>query len=142
MKRNIYLLALSTLLALTGCGGKEIENRDARALALAALLADDVGALDSLDMLDGLIRHRIAENWKPPKDARNGLAAELTVEFSASGEVFNTWVSRSSGDDSYDESALRAVRKAGSFPVIAEFAKTSSGELDQPYLVRTLLFAH
>jgi colicin import membrane protein len=63
------------------------------------------------------IQADIIQNWSRPPSARNGMEALLKVFLVPTGEVVDVTLLTSSGNDSFDRSALLAVRKAERFQV-------------------------
>ncbi len=63
------------------------------------------------------IQREIISNWSRPPSARNGMQAILRVRLIPTGEVVDVNVEESSGNDSFDRSAVLAVRKAERFIV-------------------------
>jgi len=63
------------------------------------------------------IQADIIQNWSRPPSARNGMEVLLKVFLVPTGEVVDVTLLTSSGNDSFDRSALIAVRKAERFQV-------------------------
>ena len=63
------------------------------------------------------IQRDIVQNWSRPPSARNGMQAVLRVFLVPTGEVVDAIVEESSGNESFDRSALLAVNKADRFIV-------------------------
>jgi colicin import membrane protein len=63
------------------------------------------------------IQAEIIQNWSRPPRARNGMQALLRVFLVPTGEVVDVTLLESSGNESFDRSALLAVRKAERFQV-------------------------
>lgn len=63
------------------------------------------------------IQSEIVENWSRPPSARNGMEVLLRVFLVPTGEVIDVVLEVSSGNDSFDRSAVLAVRKAERFQV-------------------------
>lgn len=63
------------------------------------------------------IQAEIIQNWSRPPSARNGMQALLKVFLVPTGEVVDVTLLESSGNESFDRSALLAVRKAERFQV-------------------------
>jgi colicin import membrane protein len=63
------------------------------------------------------IQREIVENWSRPPSARNGMEVLLRVFLVPTGEVIDVVLEVSSGNDSFDRSAVLAVRKAERFQV-------------------------
>lgn len=96
MKRFRILLALSGLIASIST-------------AFGATADDDAAAYL------GQVEKRIMAVWKlPPKS--NGLKVALRYTLAANGSVSFVRVEKSSGDQSFDDSAVQAVRRASPFP--------------------------
>ncbi|MFK7828148.1 MAG: TonB family protein [Congregibacter sp.] len=76
-----------------------------------------------------LIRETVVNSWSRPPSARNGMEALLAIQLVPTGEIVSVSVVRSSGNSSFDRSAMNAIEKAGSFPELRnlptrEFEKT------------------
>lgn len=63
------------------------------------------------------IQREIVVNWSRPPSARNGMEVLLRVFLVPTGEVIDVVLEASSGNDSFDRSAVLAVRKAERFQV-------------------------
>lgn len=63
------------------------------------------------------IQADIIQNWSRPPSARNGMEVLLKVFLVPTGEVVDVTLLTSSGNESFDRSALLAVRKAERFQV-------------------------
>ena len=66
-----------------------------------------------------MIRHKIIRQWIVPlkfTEVGQGLNARLEVMINMDGEVVSVIWSSPSGNASYDQSAIRAVKKASPFP--------------------------
>ena len=75
-----------------------------------------------------LIAETVINYWSRPPSARNGMEAELRLQLVPTGEVVSVTLIRGSGNAAFDNSAITAVKKAGSFPELqnlpaAEFEK-------------------
>lgn len=64
-----------------------------------------------------LIRDRVERSWSRPPSARPGMEAILKVKLLPGGEVRDVEIVKSSGDQSFDHSALTAIREAQILPV-------------------------
>ena len=63
------------------------------------------------------IQDRIIRKWSRPPTARNGMRCVLRVVLLPTGEVLQASVEESSGNQAFDNSAVRAVFKASNLPV-------------------------
>jgi colicin import membrane protein len=118
---------------------------DKKAQALAELLSDDTERQQAMadtqgdqtsGNFDDLIRMRAAENWTRPPSARNNMSVTLRVNMLPDGTVTAATVSRSSGDASFDSSAVAAVKNIGR---LTEMQGLSAQEF-QPYRSFTMTF--
>jgi colicin import membrane protein len=66
------------------------------------------------------IQREIVDNWSRPPSARNGMEVLLRVFLVPTGEVIDVVLEISSGNDSFDRSAVLAVQKAERFQVPVE----------------------
>jgi len=67
------------------------------------------------------ITDRIVSQWRRPIDYTGGLEVNLRLDLSRDGNVIDIRVSNSSGNFAFDQSAVRAVKKAEPFKEIAQF---------------------
>ncbi len=119
---------------------------DKKAQALAELLsestqyqqaqADTVGD-QVAGNLDDLIIKLVSEQWQRPPSARNGMSVEVLIEMLPDGTITNASVLRSSGDQSFDNSAAAAVRNVGR---IAEMQQLDRATFDAMYRKRRVVF--
>ena len=63
------------------------------------------------------IQDRIVRKWSRPPTARNGMRCVLRVVLLPTGEVLQASVEESSGNEAFDNSAVRAVFRASNLPV-------------------------
>ncbi|MCQ4321128.1 cell envelope integrity protein TolA [Stutzerimonas stutzeri] len=118
---------------------------DKKAQALAELLSDDTERQQAMadtqgdqtaGNFDDLIRMRAAENWTRPPSARNNMSVTLRVNMLPDGTITAATVSRSSGDASFDSSAVAAVKNIGR---LTEMQGLSAQDF-QPYRSFTMTF--
>jgi colicin import membrane protein len=81
------------------------------------------------------IQREIVGNWSRPPSARNGMEVLLRVFLVPTGEVIDVVLEISSGNDSFDRSAVLAVRKAERFRVPAQ-----SRQFERNFREFTVLF--
>ena len=63
------------------------------------------------------IQDRIVRKWSRPPSARNGMRCLLRVVLLPTGEVLQVSVEETSGNEAFDNSAVRAVFRASNLPV-------------------------
>jgi TonB family protein len=64
----------------------------------------------------GLMTETIQKNWNRPPSARNNMEAELMIQLVPTGQVVSVDIIKSSGNEAFDRSAVKAVEKADRFP--------------------------
>lgn len=84
-----------------------------------------------------LIAQTVINYWSRPPSARNGMEAELRLQLVPTGEVVSVTLIRGSGNAAFDNSAINAVKKAGSFP---ELKNLPSAEFETNFRRFRLLF--
>lgn len=84
-----------------------------------------------------LIQQTVINYWSRPPSARNGMEVLLAIQLIPTGEVVSATVLQSSGNSAFDQSAINAVKKAGSFP---ELQNLPPGEFEQSFRRFRLLF--
>jgi colicin import membrane protein len=84
-----------------------------------------------------LIKRTVESYWSRPPSARKDMQVELAIRLVPTGEVVGVEVTRSSGNTSFDRSAVLAVRKAGRFP---ELKDLPSSVFEEYFRSFTLVF--
>jgi len=105
-----------------------LAQEQARKEALVAELAlqaeaerlDDIAEAQMLQSMSGLINQRIRSRWIRPPNAKNGMRTQLSIFFLPTGEVDLAQITRSSGDDLFDQRAVDAVYKMGRIEELSE----------------------
>lgn len=78
----------------------------------------DVSEIDEVQQVASLMQARIAQNWRRPPSARNGMEALLIISLVPTGEVVGISISQGSGSNAFDQSAIAAVERVGQFPEV------------------------
>jgi len=104
------------------------EESAAAAAATSAEMAASYAAL---------IQQTVINYWSRPPSARNGMEALLSIQLIPTGEVVSVSVIKSSGNSAFDQSAVNAVKKAGSFP---ELQNLPAREFEKTFRRLSLLF--
>lgn len=121
-------------------------QEDKKAAALAELLSDKVERQQALadtvgdqvaGSLDDLIINLVSQQWRRPPSARNGMSVEVLIQMLPDGTITNASVTRSSGDASFDNSAVAAVRNVGRIP---EMQQLDRATFDSLYRQRRMIF--
>ncbi len=75
-----------------------------------------------VDKYKALILQAIGQNWIVPPNVNKQLSSELLIRLAPDGTVIEVKLSRSSGNDALDQSAITAVYKASPLPVPTDAA--------------------
>lgn len=120
-------------------GRSRVAAEDKKAQALAQLLAEEAESGPWLDLgnIDDLIVRRVNQQWKRPPAVRNGISVELIFQARPDGVITGASISRSSGDPTFDQSAVDAVRRVGRIP---ELAQLDRAVFDRLYAQRRMIF--
>ena len=62
-----------------------------------------------------LIKNQVMENWKSPSNINPNLKTEIEITIVPTGEITSSTIIQSSGNNAFDESAMRAISKVQSF---------------------------
>ena len=104
------------------------EEAAAAAAATSAEMAASYAAL---------IQQTVINYWSRPPSARNGMETLLSIQLIPTGEVVSVNVVKGSGNSAFDQSAVNAVKKAGSFP---ELQNLPAREFEKTFRRLSLLF--
>ncbi len=102
---------------------KEEEEKRAKELALQQKLEEErqQAAFQSLlAQYEPIIRQKVSRNWNRPSSTQSGIAAQVSVRLTATGEVISAKITRSSGNSVFDRSVENAVYKASPLPIPQE----------------------
>ena len=72
------------------------------------------------DLVAATIRASVINRWTRPPSARNGMVSILSIQLVPTGEVVGVSVLQSSGNTTFDRSAMTAVERTGRFPEVAK----------------------
>jgi colicin import membrane protein len=64
-----------------------------------------------------LIKAQVEQHWRLPQGSRNGLSCLLKITLTPEGSVLDVSVAQSSGDPTFDQSAIAAVYRASPLPL-------------------------
>ncbi len=71
--------------------------------------------VDQVAFFTNKIRTQIVSKWNQPPSAKNGLKVELNLTLVPTGEIVDIQITKGSGNEAFDRSALLAVHKVGRF---------------------------
>lgn len=114
--------------------------------SLLEALAEEEAFLESehdtqlISSYSAYIQERVVNNWSRPASARRGMVAELSIQLVPTGRVVSVVVAKSSGNEAFDRSAERAVRKVDRFERLQELSRTSPGLFEREFRRFRLVF--
>ncbi len=124
-------LSPQELAALTRADMARAMAEEESAAAAAATSAEMAASYAAL------IQQTVINYWSRPPSARNGMETLLSIQLIPTGEVVSVSVIRGSGNSAFDQSAVNAVKKAGSFP---ELQNLPAREFEKTFRRLSLLF--
>jgi colicin import membrane protein len=100
---------------------REQAAREAAALQAAQQAAEALSTEQQLvAQYTAIIIDLISNNWILPPNARNGMVVMIELQLVPTGEIVNSRITQSSGDQTFDRSALQAVARVESFPELRD----------------------
>ncbi|HIA43089.1 MAG TPA: TonB C-terminal domain-containing protein [Gammaproteobacteria bacterium] len=85
-------------------------------LLLKQILGKEVkGSVEEISYYSNLIRDQVIINWKQPSSAKKGMSAEILITLVPTGEIVQVKLTKTSGNQAFDGSALNAVQKVSKF---------------------------
>lgn len=93
--------------------------------------------VDEISVYSNKIREQVMINWKQPVSAKPGMTSELTISLVPSGEIVDVKITKGSGNEAFDRSALTAVLKVRRFDGLNMKRKL----FDDYFRVFTLVFS-
>ena len=71
--------------------------------------------VEEISFFSNLIRDQVIMNWKQPSSVQKGMTAEILITLVPTGEIIQVNLTKSSGNQAFDNSALNAVQKVSKF---------------------------
>ena len=68
-----------------------------------------------LEIFSSMIKSQVMENWKRPTNLSSDLKTEIQITLVPTGEILSSKIINSSGNRTFDDSALTAISKLKSF---------------------------
>ncbi|UZE97601.1 cell envelope integrity protein TolA [Alkalimarinus alittae] len=99
---------------------RQQQQREADRLQQAQLKADQIAEMNEVDRFIALIRAKITRNWHKPPGAKIGSTVVLQLHLFPTGELGRAEILKSSGDSTFDRSALSAATSISKYPVPAD----------------------
>ena len=95
----------------------EIETVKAeKNLLLKQILGEEIkSSVEEISYYSNLIRDQVIINWKQPSSAKKGMSAEILITLVPTGEIVQVKLTKTSGNQAFDSSALNAIQKVSKF---------------------------
>lgn len=109
---------------------KKVSAATPQASAPPSQSAGSAESSSKMDAYYALIWSRIKSQWALPRGIvqRDNLEAVIEVKITRDGRVSSLGIEKSSGNRYFDDSAIKAVRKASPFPPLPAVLQASSAE--------------
>ena len=95
----------------------ELENIKVEKDLLLKEIINNVtkSSVEEISFFSNLIRDQVIMNWKQPSSAQKGMTLEILITLVPTGEIIQVNLTKSSGNQAFDNSALNAVQKVSKF---------------------------
>ena len=95
----------------------ELENIKVEKDLLLKEIINNVtkSSVEEISFFSNLIRDQVIMNWKQPSSAQKGMTVEILITLVPTGEIIQVNLTKSSGNQAFDNSALNAVQKVSKF---------------------------
>ena len=85
-------------------------------LLLKQILGEEIkSSAEEISYYSNLIRDQVIINWKQPSSAKKGMSAEILITLVPTGEIVQVKLTKTSGNQAFDSSALNAIQKVSKF---------------------------
>jgi len=85
-------------------------------LLLKQILGEEIkSSVDEISYYSNLIRDQVIINWKQPSSAKKGMSAEILITLVPTGEIVQVKLTKTSGNQAFNSSALNAIQKVSKF---------------------------
>ncbi len=85
-------------------------------LLLKQILGEEIkSSVEEISYYSNLIRDQVIINWKQPSSAKKGMSAEILLTLVPTGEIVQVKLTKTSGNQAFDSSALNAIQKVSKF---------------------------
>jgi len=108
---------ISSTVLETANAKAEIETvKVEKDLLLKQILGKEIkSSVEEISYYSNLIRDQVIINWKQPGSAKKGMSAEILITLVPTGEIVQVKLTKTSGNQAFDSSALNAVQKVSKF---------------------------
>ena len=118
IKKRIYEERVIASLILESADTRaELENiKVEKDLLLKEIINNETkSSVEEISFYSNLIRDQVIMNWKQPSSAQKGMKVEILITLVPTGEIIQVNLTKSSGNQAFDNSALNAVQRVSKF---------------------------
>ena len=118
VKKQIYEEPeIASPILATANSRAELENIKVEKDLLLKEIINNVtkSSVEEISFFSNLIRDQVIMNWKQPSSTKKGMTVEILITLVPTGEIIQVNLTKSSGNQAFDNSALNAVQKVSKF---------------------------
>ncbi|MNP62798.1 Gram-negative bacterial tonB protein [compost metagenome] len=90
----------------------------------------------SIAEIDGILGKRIGEQWHKPAGVAGNVEVEIHINMARDGKLDKMSITRSSGNQMFDRTALAALKSIG---VVKEVAQLDDATFEKAYRSRSIV---
>ena len=71
--------------------------------------------LGEIEKFSSIIKKQVVDNWNKPKGVSQNLKTEIEIDMVTTGEILSYRILKGSGNEAFDESAMKAISRVNTF---------------------------
>ena len=72
-------------------------------------------SLGEIEKFSSIIKKQVVDNWNKPKGISQNLKTEIEIDMVPTGEILSYKIPKGSGNEAFDESAMKAISRVNTF---------------------------
>ena len=72
-------------------------------------------SLGEIEKFSSIIKKQVVDNWNKPKGVGQNLKTEIEIDLVPTGEILSYRILKGSGNEAFDESAMKAISRVNTF---------------------------
>ena len=72
-------------------------------------------SLGEIEKFSSIIKKQVVDNWNKPKGVSQNLKTEIEIDMVPTGEILSYKILKGSGNEAFDESAMKAISRVNTF---------------------------
>ena len=72
-------------------------------------------SLGEIEKFSSIIKKQVVDNWNKPKGVSQNLKTEIEIDMVPTGEILSYRILKGSGNEAFDESAMKAISRVNTF---------------------------